>query len=41
MHILGIHLGHDASAALIRDGQVIADIQEERFNRIKHSRPAL
>jgi len=37
MYILGIHLGHDASAVLIRDGQVLADVQEERFNRIKHS----
>lgn len=36
MKILGIHAGHDASAALIVDGKVIADVAEERFNRIKH-----
>lgn len=36
MKILGIHAGHDASAALIVDGKVVADVAEERFNRIKH-----
>lgn len=35
--ILGIHLGHDSGAALLLDGQIIADVSEERFNRIKHS----
>lgn len=37
MVILGIHSGHDSSAAIIKDGNIIADVQEERFNRIKHS----
>ncbi len=37
MKILGIHAGHDSSAALVVDGKVIADVQEERFNRVKHS----
>jgi carbamoyltransferase len=37
MIILGIHSGHDSSAAIIKDGRVLADVQEERFNRIKHS----
>jgi len=37
MIILGIHSGHDSSAAIIKDGNIIADVQEERFNRIKHS----
>ena len=38
MDILGINAYHaDASAALIRDGRVIAAVEEERFNRIKHS----
>lgn len=37
MKILGIHLGHDSSAALVIDGKIIADVQEERFNRVKHS----
>lgn len=36
MIILGIHKGHDSSAALIIDGQIIADVAEERFSRIKH-----
>lgn len=36
MKILGIHIGHDSSAALIIDGRVVADVAEERFNRIKH-----
>lgn len=35
--ILGIHSGHDAGAAIIKNGQIIADVSEERFNRIKHS----
>lgn len=36
--ILGIGglLGHDANAALIHDGQLVAAAQEERFTRIKH-----
>lgn len=34
-NILGIHLGHDASAAVIRDGQVVAAVEEERLTRIK------
>src|SRR5688572_12908613 len=29
---------HDAAAALIEDGRVIAAIEEERLNRIKHTR---
>lgn len=36
MYILGIHVGHDSSAALVRDGEVLIDVQEERFVRIKH-----
>lgn len=35
--ILGINAYHgDASAALLIDGQLIAAVEEERFNRIKH-----
>lgn len=35
-HILGISaFFHDAAAALVRDGEVIAAAQEERFSRIK------
>jgi carbamoyltransferase len=36
MNILGIHQGHDSCAALIINGRIIADVQEERFVRIKH-----
>src|SRR5688572_25626365 len=38
MVILGINAYHgDASAALVVDGQLVAAVEEERFNRIKHS----
>lgn len=33
---LGGYLGHDANAALLVDGRLIAASQEERFTRIKH-----
>lgn len=37
MYILGISaLYHDAAATLIRNGEIIAAAQEERFTRIKH-----
>ncbi len=37
MYILGINAYHgDAAAALIRDGELIAAVEEERFNRVKH-----
>jgi carbamoyltransferase len=37
MHILGISCYfHDASAAILRDGELIAAAEEERFSRIKH-----
>jgi len=37
MYILGIScFYHDAAAALIKDGQLIAAAEEERFTRIKH-----
>ena len=37
MNILGINAYHgDASAALVIDGQLVAAVEEERFNRIKH-----
>jgi len=34
--VLGVHDGHDAGAALIRDGRVLAALQEERPRNIKH-----
>jgi carbamoyltransferase len=37
MYILGINAYHgDASAALIYNGQLLAAVEEERFNRVKH-----
>src|SRR5918992_1944666 len=37
MVILGINAYHgDASAAIVVDGQLVAAVEEERFNRIKH-----
>lgn len=36
MNILGIRYGHDAGAALIVAGKIIADVAEERFTRIKN-----
>ena len=38
MNILGIDWGeHDSSASLLQDGRLIAAVEEERFNRIKHA----
>lgn len=38
MYILGINAYHgDAAAAVIKDGRLIAAVEEERFNRCKHS----
>ena len=36
MYILGISRHHDSAAALIKDGEIIALAEEERFNRQKH-----
>src|SRR5260370_25303764 len=37
MNILGISaLYHDSAACLVRDGEIVAAAQEERFTRIKH-----
>ncbi|MDP9162171.1 MAG: carbamoyltransferase [Acidobacteriota bacterium] len=37
MNILGLNAFHgDASAALFRDGQLVAALEEERLNRVKH-----
>ena len=36
MNIIGIHDGHTASAALLREGRLVAAVQEERFTRIKN-----
>jgi len=37
LYILGINAYHgDAAAAIVKDGQLIAAVEEERFNRKKH-----
>lgn len=37
MTVLGINAYHgDSSAAIVRDGKLIAAVEEERFNRVKH-----
>ncbi len=39
LYILGLSaLYHDSAAALIKDGEVVAAAQEERFSRVKHDR---
>lgn len=38
MNVLGINAYHgNASAAIVRDGQLIAAVEEERFNRVKYA----
>ena len=34
-YILGLHFGHDSTAVLMKDGEVIEAMQEERLSRIK------
>lgn len=36
MNVVGIHDGHNASAALLREGQLVAAVQEERITRLKN-----
>lgn len=39
MHILGVNSAyHESSACLLRDGEIIAMVEEERFNRIRHAK---
>jgi carbamoyltransferase len=37
MYVLGVHDGHNASAVLVRDGRVIAGVQEERPRGVKNA----
>jgi carbamoyltransferase len=37
MYILGIHDGHNGSAILLRDGRVVAGVQEERPRGVKNA----
>lgn len=36
MYVLGINSGHHSTAALLKDGQIIGCVSEERFKRIKN-----
>src|SRR5688572_14164787 len=38
MYVLGINHSIDAAAALLRDGEVLSAVTDERFTRRKHSR---
>jgi carbamoyltransferase len=41
MNVLGINsVFHESAAALLIDGRVVAACEEERFNRVKHGKPA-
>ncbi|WP_367127774.1 carbamoyltransferase [Saccharothrix sp. HUAS TT1] len=37
MLVLGLNLSHDRSACLIRDGEIVVAVEEERLDRMKHS----
>ena len=37
MNILGVHYGHNATVAVIKDGKLIFAMSEERLNRLKNS----
>ncbi|MEE2887512.1 MAG: carbamoyltransferase C-terminal domain-containing protein [Planctomycetota bacterium] len=34
---LGINMGHDRSVAVVKDGEIVVAIEQERLDRIKHS----
>ena len=39
MYTLGINaVYHDSAACLVKDGQVIAAVEEERFTHVKHGK---
>lgn len=41
IYILGINSAyHESSACIIKDGKIVAAVEEERFNRIKHAKKA-
>lgn len=37
MLVLGLHFGHDASIAVIKDGQTLLCVERERLNGVKHA----
>jgi carbamoyltransferase len=36
VYVLGLSQVHDAAAALVRDGEIVAFVEEERVTRVKH-----
>jgi carbamoyltransferase len=41
-YVVGINAAyHESSAAILKDGRLLAFAEEERFNRIKHGKPAI
>lgn len=36
MNVLGLHFGHDASVAVIRNGELVSCVERERLARVKH-----
>src|SRR5438067_2332611 len=41
MYVLGVnHAYHESAACLVRDGRILAAVEEERFTRIKHGKAA-
>lgn len=36
MYILGLNIGHNATACLLKDGKIVGCVSEERFSRIKN-----
>src|SRR3989344_5964721 len=37
MYILAYKDGHDPAACLMKDGEIVAAVEEERFSRVKHA----
>lgn len=37
MIVLGLHFGHDAAVAVVRDGEILAYLLRERHSRVKHA----
>ena len=36
MYILGINISHHSSIALLKDGELVYFLEEERLNKVKH-----
>ena len=36
MYILGLNIGHNSTACLLKDGKIVGCVSEERFSRIKN-----